>query len=72
MPFGLKTVSETFQIAMEDILAYIYLSFALMLLNDIVVFSISPADHIKQDLRVLWLLYDAGVTLKLGNCKFLA
>lgn len=41
-------------------------------LDDIVVFSNSPTDHIKQARRVLRQFYEARVTVKLNKCKFFA
>lgn len=41
-------------------------------MDNIVVFSKSPADPIKQVWSVIGLLYEAGVKLKLKNCKFVA
>lgn len=39
-------------------------------LDDIIVFSTTPEEHIKHSGIVFRLLKDAGVTLKLRNCAF--
>lgn len=43
----------------------------LVSLNDVVIFSEAPKEHIKHTKLVLRLLKDAGVTFHLKNCTFL-
>lgn len=39
-------------------------------LDENVIFSRTPADHIDHVRQVLTLVYDAGITLKLKKCEF--
>lgn len=57
---------------MDVILSTIRWQFALVYLDDIVVFSKNPYEHIDHVKQVLTLLHDAGVgvTLKLEKCDF--
>lgn len=57
---------------MDVIFASVRLQLNLLYLDDIVVFSRSLAVHIEQVRRVLRLLYEAVVTIKLKKCKFFA
>lgn len=71
MPFGLKNASATFKRAMDVIIAYFKFQFALLYLYEVVMFLISPNEHIAQVRSVLTLLRDAGVTAKpLPSFKF--
>lgn len=54
---------------MDVIIAPVPWPFALVYLHDILVFSKLSAGRIEQDRRVLRLLHEAGVTLKLKNYK---
>ena len=70
MPFGLKNAPATYQRAIDTILTTVKWQFALVYLDDIIVFSSSFEDH-KSHLRtVLKLLEAAGVTLRLAKSKF--
>lgn len=68
----MKNELESFQRAMDTILAFVLWQFAVFYLENIVIFSKSPSDHTKQVRCMLWLLYEAGVNLKLKKCKFFA
>lgn len=57
---------------MGSILFSVCWQFALLFLDDIVVFLKPTQDHIDQVRRVLQLLYRASVTLKLKECKLYA
>lgn len=70
MPFGLRNTPATFQRNMGIILSSVMWQFALIYLNDIAVFSKTPEDHIEHTGKVLTLLRDFGVTLKLNKCAF--
>lgn len=54
---------------MDVILLPVKWQFALIYLNDIIVFLRSSRDHIEHVLRVLSLLWGAGVTLILKKCN---
>lgn len=70
MPFGLCNAPGTFQRAMDVILSSTEWQFALVFLNDNVVFSETAQQHINHVLKVLSQLHNAGATLKLKMCKF--
>ena len=70
MPFGLKNAPATFQRAIDVILSSVKWQFALVYLDDIVIFSPKPEEHIEHVKKVLMLLQDAGVTIKLRKCFF--
>lgn len=44
--------------------------FALAYLDDVIIFSCMPEEHTYHVQKVLKVLYDAGVTLKLKKCEF--
>lgn len=70
MPFGLKNAPANFQRAMDVIFASVKWKFAHIYLDDVVVFSNSPKEHIAQVHSVLNLLRSACQTLKLRKCFF--
>lgn len=70
MPLGLKNSPATFQSAMDVILFSENWQFALLYLDDSVVFSNTVNDHIGHLKAVLTFLKDAGVTLKLKRCFY--
>lgn len=55
---------------MDGIFASVPWQFAVVYMDDIVVFSKLPKNHIEQGRCVLRKLYKAGVTLKLKKGKF--
>lgn len=71
MPFGLKNAPGTSQRVVDVILATVKWQFALVYLDDVIVFSSSLEDHVEHVATVLRLLKDAGVTLKLKSVPFL-
>lgn len=70
MPFCLKNGLETFQQAMNVILASVRWQFSLFYLDDIAVFSKSLVDHIEHVRRVSCLRCKAECTLNLKICMF--
>lgn len=72
MPFSLKNAQTTSHRATDLMLVSVQWQFALVYLDDIVIFSKSPADHIEQDRRVSRMIYEFGVSLKLKKGKFFA
>lgn len=61
-----------FQQARDVIVVSVRVQFALSYLDDILVFSKSPQDHIVQVRRVLRILYNTAIALKLKSYKFFA
>ena len=70
MPFGLKNAPATFQRAMDVILASVKWQTAIVYLDDVIVFSTDIGQHVHQVDRVLRLMSEAGMTLKLKKCFF--
>lgn len=62
----------TFQRTMNVILSAVCWQFALVYLDDIVVSSMFPRNHIERVRQLLQLLYNAVVTIKLDKCKIFA
>ena len=71
MPFGLKNAPGTFQRAIDIILATVRWQCAIVYLDDIVIFSNNVKEHLQHITKVLSLLNNAGMTLKLRKCFFL-
>ncbi len=63
MPFGLTNALATFQRALDIILAWLKWRSCLVYLDDVIIFSQSVGDHIRQVDEVLTALREAGVSL---------
>jgi len=70
MPFGLTNASATFQRALEILLAGVKWQFCLVYLDDVIIFSQTEEQHIDHVDKVLKILHQAGVTLKLRKSHF--
>ena len=70
LPFGLCNAAATFQRAMDMILAGVKWQICLVHLEDVIVFSRSPEEHLQHLYEVLTQLGKAGVTLKASKCHF--
>jgi hypothetical protein len=70
MPFGLVNAPATFQRAMDVILSPVKWKSCLVYLDDIIVYSSSLEQHVKDLDFVLSLVKKAGVTLRLKKCHF--
>lgn len=70
MPICLINAPGTFQSTIDVILAAMKWQFVLVNLDDIAIYFKSPDEHIGLVRRVLRLLNDAGVALRLKKCKF--
>lgn len=70
MSFELKNTLGTFQRAKDVILSAVKWQVALVYLEDIVIFPRSPHDYVNHVTKVLSLLRDAGVILKLKRWIF--
>jgi Reverse transcriptase (RNA-dependent DNA polymerase) len=67
MPFGLTNTPATFQRALDIILARVKFDFALVYLDDVIVYSPTFDLHLEHLVMVLGLLKKANVSLKLHN-----
>ena len=70
MPFGYRNGPAVFQRVMQGILAPFLWIFALVYIDDIVVFSKSFEDHLVHLNLVLKAIEDARITLSPGKCHF--
>lgn len=70
MPFGLRNAPATFQRALDIILSGVRWQTCLIYLDDVIVFSKSVEQHVRDVDEVLQLLGAAGVSLKLKKCEF--
>ena len=70
MPFGLTNAPATFQRLMESCLGDLHLNWCIIYLDDIIVFSETPQEHIKRLYGVFQKLASAGLTLKPSKCEF--
>ena len=67
---GLMNSPGFFQHRIEDLLADYLWQFVLVYVDDIIIFSRSPEEHIKQLEKILGLLFQAGITLNLSKYYF--
>ena len=70
MPFGLTNALATFQHLMETCLGEMHLKWCIIYLDDIIVFSKTPEEHIERLRGVFEKLAAAGLRLKPSKCKF--
>ena len=70
MPFGLTNAPATFQRLMENCLGELHLSWCIIYLDDIIVFSDSPGEHLCRLRGVFAKLEKAGLKLKPSKCEF--
>lgn len=70
LPFGLINAPATFQRALDLILSGVRYEFALVYLDDIIIFSKTFDEHMAHLSHVLGLLKDANISLKLKKCAF--
>ena len=71
MPFGLTNAPSTFQRLMNFVLRDTLQKFALVYLDDIIIFSNDRDNHYHHIETIFKLLHDAGLKLKLKKCHFL-
>ena len=70
MPFGLCNAPATFQRLMNKILRPILNRFALVYLDDIIIYSENFTSHVKHLDEVFRLIAAAGLKLKPEKCEF--
>ena len=70
MPFGLTNALATFQYLMESCLGEMHLKWCIIYLDDIIVFSKTPEEHVERLRGVFEKLSAAGLKLKPSKCKF--
>ena len=70
MPFGLTNAPATFQQLMENCLGELHINWCIIYLDDIIVYSKMPEEHIKHLRGVFRKLSEAGLKLKPSKCEF--
>ena len=68
MPFGLTNAQATFQRLMESCLGELHLTWCMTYLDDIIVFSQTPEEHLHRLKAVFNKLKAAGLKLKPSKC----
>ena len=69
MPFGLTNAPATFQHLMESCLGDYHLKYCIIYLDDIIIFSKTPEEHIARFRKVFQKLDEAGLHLKPNKCE---
>ena len=70
MPFGLTNAPATFQRLMESCLGEVHLQYCIIYLDDIIIFSKTPEEHLHQLRLVFQKISEAGLKLKPSKCEF--
>ena len=70
MPFGLTNTPATFQRLMESYLGELHLQYCIIYLDDIIIFSKTPEEHLCHLRLVFKKISEAGLKLKPSKCEF--
>ena len=70
MPFGLTNAPATFQRLMESCLGDYHLKYCIIYLDNIIIFSKTPEEHLSRLHKVFQKLDEAGLHLKPSKCEF--
>ena len=71
MPFGLTNDPATFQWLMQSCLGNLHLQYCIIYLDDIIVFSKTPGEHLARLRAAFEKLKRAELKLKPSKCEFL-
>ena len=69
MPFGLCNAPPTFQRLMQNCLGELNLTYCLIYLDDVIVFSEMPKEHLQRMRVVFNCLQEHGLKLKPSKCE---
>ena len=69
MPFGLCNTRPTFQRLMQNCLGKLNLTYCLIYLDDVIVFSETPEEHLQRMQVVFDHLHEHGLKLKPSKCE---
>ena len=70
MPFGLTNAPAMFQRLMENCLGDLHLNWCIIYLDDIIIYSKSPEEHVERLEAVFKKLSAVGLKLKPSKCEF--
>ena len=70
IPFRLTNTPTTFQRLMESCLGEFHLQYCIIYLDDIIIFSKTPEEHLHQLRLVFQKISEAGLKLKPSKCEF--
>ena len=70
MPFGLCNAPATFQRCMQNVLGELNLTFCLIYLDDVIIYSETEEDHLVRLRAVFERIRTHGLRLKPSKCKF--
>ena len=71
MPYGLCNAPATFQRLMQNCLGELNLTYALVYLDDVIVYSKTEEDHLRRLQAVFERFHEHGLELKPSKCSFL-
>ena len=71
MPYGLCNAPATFQRLMQNCLGELNLTYALVYLDDVIVYSKTEEDHLRRLQAMFERFYEHGLKLKPLKCRFL-
>ena len=69
IPFGLTNAPATFQWWMQHCLGNLHLCYCIIYLDDVIVFSKTPKEHVFRLRAVFEILKQAGLKLEPSKCK---
>ena len=69
MPFGLCNAPPTFQRLMQNCLGKLNLTYCLIYLDDVIVFSEMPEEHLRRMRVVFYHLHEHSLKLKPSKCE---
>ena len=70
MPFGLTNAPATFQCSMESCFGDYHLKYCIIYLDNIIIFSKTPEEHISRLWVVFQILDEASLHFKPSKCEF--
>src|ERR1044071_5618287 len=70
MPFGLKQALGWFQLLMNEVLRTVIGKCTVIYLDDVIIYSPNPRQHVKDVVTVLELIRKAHLQIKERKCKF--
>ena len=71
MPFGLTNAPATFQRLMENCIGDLHLTYCLLYLDDIIIYSQTYEEHLLRLEAVFKKLREAGLKLSSSKCRFM-